>query len=131
MDQTELNKFGNRYAKAWSSDPESVAAFYAEGGLYSINNDAPSVGRKEIAELARGYLTEIPDMQVTMDKMVAQPHGAEFHWTVTGTSAAAGKPIRISGYEALTFGTDGLITESKDIYDAAEFERQMKYGVDG
>src|SRR5207244_558199 len=24
MDQTELNKFGNRYAKAWSGDPESV-----------------------------------------------------------------------------------------------------------
>ena len=130
MDQTELNEFGNRYAKAWSSDPESVAAFYAEGGLYRLNNDAPSVGRKEIAELARGYLTEIPDMQVTMDKMVAQPHGAEFHWTIAGTSAA-GKRIRLSGIEMLTFDDSGLITESKDIYDAAEFERQMKYGVDG
>ncbi len=131
MDQTELDKFGNRYAKAWSSDPESVAAFYAEGGSYFINDDAPSVGRKEIADLARAYLTAIPDMQATMDKMVAQPHGAEFHWTITGTSAEAGKPIRLSGYEVLTFGSDGLITESKDIYDAAEFDRQVKDGVDG
>ena len=130
MDQTELNEFGNRYAKAWSSDPESVAAFYTEGGLYIINNDAPAVGRKGIADVARAYLTAIPDMQATMDKMVAQPYGADFHWTVSGTSAA-GKPIRISGYEALTFGTDGLITESKDYYDAAEFERQLTYGVNG
>ena len=131
MDQTELNKFGNRYAAAWTNqDPEVVAAFYTDNGKYSINDDAPAVGREGVANVARAYRAEIPDMQATMNKMVPQPHGAEFHWTIAGTSAA-GKRIRLSGIEMLTFDDSGLITESKDIYDAAEFERQMKYGVDG
>ena len=44
MDQTELNKFGNRYAKAWSSDPDSVAAFYAEGGRTCLPNSKLCMG---------------------------------------------------------------------------------------
>ena len=135
MDITELNKFGSRYAKAWcSQDPGSVAAFFAEGGSLSVNDNTPAIGREAIAKVALGFMTDFPDMQVIMDEVLPQSQGTVFHWTLTGTNTGpggSGQRVRISGYEVWTFGTDGLITESKDIYDAAEFERQMKYGVDG
>jgi hypothetical protein len=48
-----LDKFPDRYAKAWcSQNPESVAAFYAENGSISINNGPPAVGRAAIAKEA-------------------------------------------------------------------------------
>lgn len=135
MDLTELNKFGSRYAKAWcSQDPKSVAAFYSEGGSLRVNDDAPAVGREDIAKVALGFMTDFPDMQVAMDEVAPESQGAVFHWTLTGTNTGpggTGQPVRISGYEEWTFGTDGLILESKGHFDAAEYERQLKYGFGG
>ena len=34
----------------------------------------------------------------------------------------------ISGYEVWKIDNDGLIAESKGHFDAAEYERQLKYG---
>ena len=41
-----------------------------------------------------------------------------------------GKCLRISGYELWKFDNDGLIAESKGHFDGAEYERQLKHGVD-
>ena len=69
-DRAELDKFANRYAKAWcSQDPESVAAFFAERGSISINNGPPAVGRAAIAKEAQAFMTTFPDMVVTVDKL--------------------------------------------------------------
>ena len=53
-----------------------------------------------------------------------------FHWTLTGTYARTGTHPRISGYELWKIGDDGLIAESSGQFDAAEYERQVKHGVD-
>ena len=42
----------------------------------------------------------------------------------------AGKKVKISGFELWQFNEQGLVKESKGIYDAEEYERQVKYGVD-
>ena len=55
------------------------------------------------------------------------------HWTLTGTntgSGGTGKRVRISGYELWKIDSDGLIAESKGHFDSAEYERQLKHGVD-
>ena len=134
-DLAELTKFANRYAKAWcSQDPEKVAAFFAERGSISINNGPPAVGRVAIAKEAQAFMTTFPDMVVTFDKLEPQPNGTEFHWTLTGTNSGpsgTGKRVRISGYELWKMGNDGLIAESRGHFDAAEYERQLKHGVDG
>jgi predicted ester cyclase len=130
-----LNQFGNRYAKAWcSQDPNIVAAFFSEGGSLSVNDGTPAVGREAIAKVALGFMTDFPDMQVTMDRLEPQSEGTKFHWTLTGTNtgpSGTGKPVRISGYELWTFGTDNLISKSKGHFDATDCERQIKHGVDG
>ncbi len=134
MDLPELTKFAKRYANAWcSQDPESVAAFFAERGSISINNGAAAVGRTAIAKEAQAFMTTFPDMVVTMDKVVHDEEGTKFHWTLTGTNTGpggTGKRVRISGYELWKIGSDGLVAESRGHFHNAEYERQLKHGVD-
>ena len=125
-DDPELTKFAKRYAEAWGSqDPEKVAAFYAKSGSISVNGAPPA----PIAEVARGFMRDFPDVLVTFDKLVNTPIGTEFHWTFTGTNTGpggTGNPVRISGYELWKIDRDGLIGESKGHFDAAEYERQLR-----
>ena len=133
-DLGELTKFATRYAEAWCSQiPESVAAFFAENGSLSINDGPPAVGRAAIAEVAQGFMRDLPDIIVTMDDVTHDSDGTKFHWTLTGTNAGpggTGKRLRISGYELWKTDEDGLIGDSKGHFDNAEYERQLKYGVD-
>ena len=133
-DLTVLKKFAKRYAEAWcSQDPEKVAAFFAERGSISINNGPSAVGRAAIAREAQAFMTTFPDMIVTFDKLEPRGNRAAFHWTLTGTNTGpggTGKRVRISGYELWSIDNDGLIAEAKGHFDAAEYERQLKHGVD-
>lgn len=133
-DLTELTNFAKRYAKVWcSQNPESVAAFFAENGSLSVNDGPPAVGRAAIAEVARGFMRDFLDMNVTFDKLESRGDATAFHWTLTGTSTGpggTGKRVRISGYELWKIDNDDLIAESKGHFDAAEYERQLKHGVD-
>ena len=134
MSNPELEKFAERYAKAWcSQNPDSVAAFFAERGSISINNGPPAVGRAAIAKEAQAFMTTFPDMVVTFDKLEPRDGGVAFHWTLTGTntgSGGTGKKVRISGYELWKIDNDGLIAESKGHFDSAAYERQLKEGID-
>jgi steroid delta-isomerase-like uncharacterized protein len=126
----ELSNFAKHYANAWcSQDPEKVAAFFAENGSININNGPPAVGRAAIAKEAQAFMTTFPDMVVTMDKLLHDEEGTKFHWTLTGTNTGpggTGKRVRISGYELWKIDNDGLISESKGHFDAADYERQLK-----
>ena len=125
-DQAHLRKFAQRYAEAWSSqDPEKVAAFYAKGGVISVNDGPPT----PMLEIARGFMRDFPDMVVTFDKLEDTPNGTEFHWTFTGTNTGpggTGNQVRISGYELWKIDKDELIGESKGHFDAAEYGRQLR-----
>jgi uncharacterized protein (TIGR02246 family) len=126
----ELPDFAKRYAEAWCShDPEKVAGFFAENGSLSVNDGPPAVGRAAIAELARGFIRDLPDMIVTWDTLTVTSNGAMFHWTLAGTNTGpggTGNRVKISGYELWNIDNDGLIAESKGHFDSAEYERQLK-----
>ena len=134
-DLTDLKAFAKRYAEAWcSQNPESVAAFHAENGSLSVNDGPPATGRAAIAKEAKAFMTTFPDMIVTFDKLELHGDSTAFHWTLTGTNTGpggTGKRVRISGYELLKIDHAGLIGESKGHFDSAEYERQLKHGVDG
>jgi predicted ester cyclase len=125
-DDPELTKFAQRYAEAWcSQDPEKVAAFYARNGSISVNGGPPV----PIAEIARGFMRDFPDIVVTFDRLKNTPEGTEFHWTFTGTNTGlggTGNPVRISGYELWKIDKDGFINESKGHFDATDYERQLR-----
>jgi uncharacterized protein (TIGR02246 family) len=125
--------FATRYTTAWcSQDPERVAAFFAPGGSLTINGGKPAVGRKAIAESARGFMTAFPDMVVTMDGLDTTSQRAVYRWTLTGTNTGpggTGKRVRISGREEWRIVADGLIAESQGFFDEAEYQRQLKSGA--
>ncbi len=134
-DLAKITTFAKRYAEAWcSQNPESVAAFFAENGSLSVNDGPPAVGHAAIAEVARGFMRDLPDMIVTMDYVTHASDGTKFHWTLTGTNTGpggTGKRVRISGYELWRIDNDGLIAESKGHFDSAEYQRQLKHGLNG
>jgi len=73
-----LEKFATRYAKAWCShDPDAVAAFYSKNGSLSVNGGAPV----PIAEVARNFMHDFPDMIVTFDELEPCGDRTAFHWT--------------------------------------------------
>ena len=126
-DCAELDKFAQRYAKAWCShDPEKVAAFFAENASLTVNGGPPTPA----LEIARGFMRDFPDMIVTFDKLEPRADRTAFHWTLTGTYAGTGKHVRISGYELWKINNAGLIAESSGHFNAAEYERQLRDGFD-
>jgi len=126
----KLTEFAKRYAQAWCShSPERIAAFFGENASLKVNDDAPAIGRKAIAEIARGFMRDFPDMTVTFDKLEPREDATAFHWTFIGTNSGpggTGNRVRISGYELWKIGNNGLIAESKGHFDAADYERQLK-----
>ena len=130
MTSDELNGFAARYAKAWCShNPESIAAFFTENGSLKVNDGPPAVGRAAIAEIARGFMNDFPDLVVTFDKLEPRADRMAFHWTLIGTHAGTRNDVRISGYELWNIDNAGLIAESSGHFDAAEYERQLKHGL--
>ena len=129
----EVAEFAGNYAKAWSSgDPKAVARFFTEDGSLRVNDDKPAVGRAAIAEVARGFMSALPDALVTMDKLVTRPDGVvEFHWTLTGTNTGprgTGNRVRISGFEEWHMTSGGLISASQGHLDEREYKRQIREG---
>jgi predicted ester cyclase len=123
----KLIEFAKRYAQAWCShNPKRVAGFFGENASLKVNDDAPAIGRKAIAEIARGFMRDFPDMIVTFDKLEHREDATAFHWTLIGTNNGTGNRVRISGYELWKIGNNELIAESKGHFDAADYERQLK-----
>ena len=127
MNSENLTEFAKRYAKAWcSQNPESVAAFFAENASLTVNGGPPT----PVLEIARGFMRDFPDMTVTFDKLEPRADRTAFHWTLTGTYARTGNHVRISGYELWKIDDAGLIAESSGRFDAEEYERQLKHGLE-
>src|SRR5437763_16508527 len=126
MTDFDLRDFARRYTEAWcSGEPARVADHYAPDGSLTINGGAASVGRAAITDAARSFMEAFPDMQVLFDDL----RGNEYHWTLVGTNTGpggTGKAVHISGYEAWTLGSDGLIAASLGHFDEDDYARQLQ-----
>jgi len=128
-----LRDFAKRYAAAWCSrDATSVAAFFAPNGSLSVNG-ALAAGRGAITEVAQGFMTAFPDMELLMDDVGIEGDRATYHWTFIGTNTGPGgtrNRVRFSGFEEWKIGEDGLIAESQGQFDSANYQRQLEGGVE-
>ncbi len=132
-DLAQLGDFAKCYTAAWcSKNASSVAAFFAPNGSISVNGTR-SVGRGAITEMAQGFMTGFPDLQLLMDDIVLQDQHAVYHWTFIGTNSGpngTGQRVRFSGFEMWKIGEDGLIAESEGHFDSADYQRQLERGVE-
>lgn len=130
-----LRDLAQRYTVAWcSQDPATVAAFFSPDGSLCVNNGDPAVGRSAITEIARGFMTAFPDMEVRMDDLLVQSGRVVYRWTLTGTNTGpggTGNRVRISGFEEWQLGVDGLIAESQGHFDTAAYQHQLEHGAEG
>ena len=135
MNASQLKDFATRYTTAWcSQNAVSVAAFYAESGSLQINNGAPAVGRAAITAAAQSFMSEFPDLLITLDGAELLGNRAIYRWTLAGTSTGpggTGNRVRISGYEEWTMSPGGLVADSKGHYDAVDYQRQLRGGGSG
>ena len=132
LDATKLRDFATRYTAAWcSQDPAQVASFFSPSGSLKVNDGAPAVGRAAITAVAKGFMTDFPDMKVSMDDVSVQGERAVYRWTLVGTNTGpggTGRSVRISGYEEWRIGADERIAESLGHFDAEDYERQLAGG---
>ena len=118
--------FARGYAQAWSGiRPEFVAAFFAEDGSLRVNDGEAAIGREAIAGVARGFMTDLPDMVVRYDSLINTPAGTEFHWTLIATHAGTGNPVNVSGYEEWQL-EEGRIKTSQGHFPSDEYQRQVE-----
>jgi predicted ester cyclase len=129
MERSKMREFALSYTRAWSSqDPASVAAHYAANGSLQINQNMPSVGRDQLEATARSFMTELPDLALTMDELVAEGDRYIYRWTLDGTNTGpggGGHAVHISGYEEWTIDSDGLILKSQGHMDLDDYARQL------
>ena len=124
-----LRDLATRYTAAWcSQEPARVASFFAPDGSLKVNDSAPAVGRTAIADVARGFMTAFPDMQVLLDDVSGEGGTAIYRWTLVGTNTGpggTGRAVRVSGFEEWRLDADGFIAESLGHFDSAEYQRQL------
>ncbi|MGB4783560.1 MAG: ester cyclase [Candidatus Acidiferrum sp.] len=127
-----LLDFAKRYTAAWCSrEATNVAAFFAPNGSLSVNG-ALAAGRGAIAEVAQGFMTAFPDMELLMDDVRIEGDRATYHWTFIGTNkgpGGTGHRVRFNGFEEWKIGEDGLIAESQGQFDSADYQRQLERGA--
>lgn len=135
MEPDHLNDLAQRYTAAWcSQNPAHVAAFFSPDGSLRVNQNDPAVGHDAITEVARGFMSAFPDLQVRMDDLQIQNGRILYRWTLTGHNSGPGgrgHSVRISGFEEWRIGADGLIVESQGHFDANAYQRQLEGGAKG
>jgi ketosteroid isomerase-like protein len=125
---SDAEAFARRYTAAWcSQDPHRVAAHFADTGWLSVNQGPRATGPAAIAEVAQGFMTTFPDLEVRLERLVETPAALEYHWRLLGT-ASGGRRVDITGVEAWQLAPDGRIAESRGRFDAADYSRQMGEG---
>jgi uncharacterized protein (TIGR02246 family) len=126
----QLRNFAERYTAAWCSQhPVRVAAFFSPDGSLSVNGAPPAIGRGAITAVAQGFMTDFPDLKITMDGLSVQEDRVIYRWTLAGAHTGPGgteKRVRVSGFEEWRIGPDGLIAESRGHFDEAEYQRQLQ-----
>ena len=122
---TDIAALAAAYTAAWNSgDPHAIAGHYDPDGSISINGGPLWQGRAGVAEMAAGFMADIPDMVLMCEGVRAAGPSALYLWRFTGTHAGSGRPVDVTGWEAWRIGADGLIAASCGWFDAADYDRQ-------
>jgi 2-keto-4-pentenoate hydratase len=125
----ELNDHAVRYTAAWNSgDPAAVSMFFSEDGSLKVNEDSPAVGREAITDVARGFMTAFPDLELQMLELKVNDESIQYHWRFIGTNTGPGglgATVDFSGYEEWTIGEDNLVAQSLGYFNNDEYLAQL------
>lgn len=124
--ETALN-LANAHCAAWTDKlPEKVAERYAETTSFGMNGAEPMTSRKEISEMASGFMQDFPDLVLTCDAVLVAEGHMVYAWTFEGHHAGSGNFVRFSGWEEWDLNEDLQVTKSLGWFDAKDYERQIE-----
>ena len=113
-------------------DPERMLELWADDGVEEVV-PAGGVfrGKQEIGEFLRGFLGSSSDLEVSVDRVVADDSRAVVEWRFRGTFDGAyqgleptGKTIDLRGVDILEI-EDDKVKRVTAYYDASTFGRQV------
>jgi hypothetical protein len=133
MSVTRLQEFATAYTAAWNSgQPGKVSEFFADNATLFVNG-AANAGRDAITQVAVGFMTAFPDMELLNDRLEILPAVVRYHWTFAGTNTGpggTGNAVRFSGFEEWTFNDSGLVSISRGQFDEADYRYQLEHGTE-
>ncbi len=126
LDPQAVAELARTYTAAWNSgSAERVASHYAEDGQIVINRGEPWQGRSRIADMATGFFTDVPDLDLSCDELRCAGSHVLYAWTFTGHDAKTGRPLRVRGWEEWDLDEDLQVQASRGWYDADDYARQV------
>ncbi len=118
------------HCAAWTSlSPDAVADRYSATTSFAMNGGEPMVTRKQIAEMASGFMADFPNLVLTCDTVLVADHHMVYAWTFEGRYHQTGKLVRFSGWEEWDLDDDLKVTRSLGWYDTEDYERQVAGGT--
>ena len=122
----DARKLADAHCAAWSSSSAGkVAQRYSEQTSFTMNRSDPMTSRAEITEMARGFMSEFPDLKLTCDTVLAADHHIVYAWTFEGRHVETGNLVRFSGWEEWDLDDNLQVTKSLGWYDVEDYNRQV------
>lgn len=113
LDAEDIRKIVMAHVKAWNSgSPEAVAATYAENAIFVINRGEPMIGRSDIAAMAKGFMSDFPDMVLRCVNTLSADDHAIYIWTFEGHHKETNQHVKFSGWEEWELDKDLKVTSS-------------------
>jgi steroid delta-isomerase-like uncharacterized protein len=133
---TTMEQLFADYGDAWASrDPDAIAAFHADDGIFHLHAAAPEVrGRDAIRDAFAGFLAQFPDLEFAEQEKWVTDWGWVVRWSMSGTlaqpyetgsgTAAPGRRMEIDALDVITV-SDGRLTAKHTYVDWAAALDQM------
>ena len=124
MTPTEIRTFVQRHADhVCSHDATRMAADYAEDGVVESPSTGTHRGRQQIEESYKTWVAAFPDLELTVDDVVAELGRAAVFFQITGTHqgdflglSPTGKRIEFRGVFLQEWKKNQIVNERR-IYD--------------
>jgi nuclear transport factor 2 (NTF2) superfamily protein len=119
-------KIAEAHCAAWTShDAEKIASRYATTPDFSINRGDPMTTRADIAEMAAGFISDFPDLVLSLDTVLAAEKHMVYAWSFQGHYRRNGNFVRFNGWEEWELDDDLKVVTSRGWYDAKDYEQQI------
>lgn len=120
-DVSAVRDFTHAWESAWNSrNGDAVAALCSEQLVYDEPALGPTVhGRDAIREFVTGLAESFPDYHFHLEGLYAEVSRPAIlvAWRLTGTLKGTNTPVEFHGDDRLEFGSDGLISAYRCLYD--------------
>ncbi|MGI9483631.1 MAG: DUF1348 family protein [Hyphomicrobiales bacterium] len=125
-DEGKARRLVESHCRAWTSlSPEAVAERYSATTSFAMNRGEPMITRSEIAQMARGFMADFPDLQLTCENVLVADHHMIYAWKFEGHHNETGNFVSFSGWEEWDLDEDLNVKKSLGWYDVDDYNRQV------